>query len=425
MSRFSKSQDAGDGSASTGNAWERAVVSVGAQGIVVGGLALLGGGMIMWAESIQPLSTDLKEISEAAAQRSAQQPGNSLISQLERSAAKTQAGAETVPPPSQPVRPAPGEATVAETHLPPPSSPPPATVPAPSTVPPPAAVHEEPSAPTKVATAEQPRRHATRDDYERILGEATAQITREPNNPRGYTTRGATFNSLGQYELAVWDLTRAIELDKTSEFALRQRGFAYGHLRKFELAIQDLTKAVDLDPKDIHAWRHRGWCYIEQKQHSKAVADFDRAIALNANDGYAYRWRGYAHGQLGHYDLAIEDETAALKFNDTEAGAWNTRGVALMRKGEFTLALADFEHAVALNPKESLYQLNRASALENLRKQKSPQATTPPSAAPAAPAVPAELKIDGTAPSRDPAAPHSGATEEWLVAVPPASVKPQ
>jgi len=55
---------------------------------------------------------------------------------------------------------------------------------------------------------------------------------------------------LEQYEEAISDYTKAIELDPEKAIAYRLRSLAYAELGDNEAARQDLDKAMELNPGD-------------------------------------------------------------------------------------------------------------------------------------------------------------------------------
>ena len=55
---------------------------------------------------------------------------------------------------------------------------------------------------------------------------------------------------VGQYQPAVNDFTKAIDLDAEAIYGWRMRGRAYYFLNQFDNAMSDLQAALRIDPKD-------------------------------------------------------------------------------------------------------------------------------------------------------------------------------
>jgi tetratricopeptide (TPR) repeat protein len=63
-----------------------------------------------------------------------------------------------------------------------------------------------------------------------------------------FANRGIAFINIGNFDNAVSDLNKAIELDPTSGFAYAGRGLAYLRKDKVESARRDAAKAISLNP---------------------------------------------------------------------------------------------------------------------------------------------------------------------------------
>jgi len=112
----------------------------------------------------------------------------------------------------------------------------------------------------------------------------------------------------GQYDKAIADYTKAIELNPRDAKAYNNRGNAYGNKGQYDQAIADYTKAIELNPRDATTYYNRGMSYGKDKgQHDQAIADYTKAIELNPRFAAAYNNRGIAYYNKGEYDKAWED----------------------------------------------------------------------------------------------------------------------
>jgi tetratricopeptide (TPR) repeat protein len=66
------------------------------------------------------------------------------------------------------------------------------------------------------------------------------------------------------------------------------RGIAYGEKGQYDQAISDFNRAIELNPRDIKAYNNRGIVYRLKGQYDQAISDFNRAIELNSLDAEAY-----------------------------------------------------------------------------------------------------------------------------------------
>ena len=70
------------------------------------------------------------------------------------------------------------------------------------------------------------------------------------------------------------------------------RGNAYFSLNQWDKAITDYSKAIDLDPKDGVIPANRGWVYAELGQWDKAASDYSKAVKLDPQRRFS--WAGLA-----------------------------------------------------------------------------------------------------------------------------------
>src|SRR5258708_12171852 len=72
-----------------------------------------------------------------------------------------------------------------------------------------------------------------------------------PEDATPYTSRGAVYRLLREYQRALEDYTHAIELDPTSSYPYTGRGAVYRDLREYQQALEDYTRPVELDPSNL------------------------------------------------------------------------------------------------------------------------------------------------------------------------------
>ena len=81
------------------------------------------------------------------------------------------------------------------------------------------------------------------------------------------------------------------------------RGIAYSDLKEYERAIQDFDKTVELNPNYAKAYFNRGIVCIESKvkKYEQALQDFDKVIEINPNSANAYFYRAMTYFILEDY----------------------------------------------------------------------------------------------------------------------------
>ncbi len=87
------------------------------------------------------------------------------------------------------------------------------------------------------------------------------------------------------------------------------RHHAWIALGRRDLALRDLSTAIDLDPHYINFFS-RGCLLRDLGRYKEAIADFDRAFAgdiENQLGGFGALFRADCHARLGDVDAALKD----------------------------------------------------------------------------------------------------------------------
>ncbi|MDY7042558.1 MAG: tetratricopeptide repeat protein [Chloroflexota bacterium] len=110
----------------------------------------------------------------------------------------------------------------------------------------------------------------------------------------------------------LWIQSRFYNLRGSSH---RHLGNRYADLAEYDRAVQDFSKAIDLDPSYAEAYYNRGVLYWREfSNHYRAIRDLTRAIELNPQWAEAHFNRGLAYKLHGDRGLAIADFQHYLKI---------------------------------------------------------------------------------------------------------------
>ncbi|HEX8289316.1 MAG TPA: tetratricopeptide repeat protein [Pyrinomonadaceae bacterium] len=100
------------------------------------------------------------------------------------------------------------------------------------------------------------------------------------------------------------------------DFAFYQkRAAAHLSAKQFDLAVVEYSKAIELNAKDPQTFLNRGLALINQKNYDLAVADFDKAIELNPKESMTYFNRGDLHEKMGSVEKALSDYQKAFELD--------------------------------------------------------------------------------------------------------------
>ena len=75
----------------------------------------------------------------------------------------------------------------------------------------------------------------------------------------------------------------------------------------YEAAVRDFSKAIELNPEYATAYNNRGFAYMKLSKYNEAIIDFDKAIELNSKYATAYNNREIAYNKLNDKESIIDN----------------------------------------------------------------------------------------------------------------------
>jgi tetratricopeptide (TPR) repeat protein len=176
------------------------------------------------------------------------------------------------------------------------------------------------------------------------------------------------------YDLAVKTLAKAIDYvrlslaDEPEELAKLYSilGQLYlFDLSQYDLAIENYDKAIQLSSINVSFYNQRGIAYYRDKRYEEAIINYQNAIRLEPSP-MVYLNLGDALEHLGNYDEAIDAYGQAMQANPDLAVVYNHRGQIYRKYQETEKAIQDFSKAIELGNEGSY--VGRAKANYEARK---------------------------------------------------------
>lgn len=158
----------------------------------------------------------------------------------------------------------------------------------------------------------------------------------------------ATYKRIGDWKdtMILLDKSIAVQGDNFGK-AYYWRGMEWGDRAKsqkdWQRAIEDFTKALELNPELTECYKYRGALYGITNQFDKSVADLTEYLKTQPNDA-EYRFnRGLSYLKLNKPAEAVADMDQTLKDNPKFFQAYLTRSNAYMMLGDTVKGQADLK----------------------------------------------------------------------------------
>jgi len=198
--------------------------------------------------------------------------------------------------------------------------------------------------------------------YVEAIKKLNIAIAAKKNGFEAYFFRGIAKFSLGDYQGAVNDFSKTLEIHNLYTRAYFYRGICRDRLYDYVHALNDYNKALEIDPFNPEVFMARGDTRIHLHDFNSAVSDYTEALNLDSKKAAAYLNRGVARHFLNQDSAAIEDMNEAIKLDYYNKDAWLKRGMIRYEMDSINGALADFTHVVAMDSTYPLVYFQRALA---------------------------------------------------------------
>ncbi len=132
--------------------------------------------------------------------------------------------------------------------------------------------------------------YAWLDASEEAIPYYTKVIASQPGHTESYWKRAYAYHQRGQYDLAVGDYTRAMELDATLQYLRINRAQSYVCLGQFSSAFLDYDQLISQNPDSstcASAYFNRGTLHEWMKSYQAAIKDFSRVLEIEPNNNQA------------------------------------------------------------------------------------------------------------------------------------------
>ena len=115
----------------------------------------------------------------------------------------------------------------------------------------------------------------------------------------------------GKFESAIENFNKSLELNKEFSVTYFFRGASYHSIGEYDEAMLDYTKAIALDPKMTDAYYNRAKVILSRKDIQnpdikKAIADLEKSLELDNNFADALYALAAAYKKLEDYHKCLE-----------------------------------------------------------------------------------------------------------------------
>lgn len=226
---------------------------------------------------------------------------------------------------------------------------------------------------TKILRQEEAKKYADMFDFniqegnwEEALENMNKAIELDAYNSSYYYQRGNLKFNLEDLQGALADINKALELNPNIAKYYMARGAVKAMYNNFMGAFEDINKAIELDENNSSYYISRASIKIVLRSYNSALSDYNKAIKLNPENASYYVLRAGFKYHFGDYEGTLKDYNNAIRLDPENPEYYILRAPIRQGFGDIDGCLADYDKAIELDPEEDSFYNIRAIFKESL-----------------------------------------------------------
>jgi len=144
--------------------------------------------------------------------------------------------------------------------------------------------------------------------------------------------------------------------------ALYNEGIKEYEEGQYDLAIENFKKAIEIDDSNFDYYFNLAAVYMAVEDYGSAIENFKKALEINSDDIEVYTNLGMAFYNNGEFENAAKAYKKTVWLNSMDPENFNNAGIAYCALKNFKEAANNFKHAVRIEPRDQNYNYNLAFA---------------------------------------------------------------
>jgi len=130
-------------------------------------------------------------------------------------------------------------------------------------------------------------------------------------------------------------------------------GHVHADRNEYQAAVDDFARALEIDPTMAVGYMNRGYVYNDMRLATKAERDFRKALALNPQYGEAHLGLAYALLQLRRSTAALKEAEVASRLLPDSESLHLVKAEGYRQRCMLARAESEYRKALKLNPNDS------------------------------------------------------------------------
>jgi len=169
-----------------------------------------------------------------------------------------------------------------------------------------------------------------KNQYQDAIDEFSKLIELAPDNPDAYKNRGVSYMKQDQYDLAIKDFETAKNLFPELKGLYSNLGVAWYYKKEYEKAIQNYDLEIEMAPDNHVVYFNRALCLAELDRNEEALLDLEKTLRLKPDFYWGLCYKADLLDQAGKNSEAITVYEEAIQIDPDNTYA--TEKIAQLKK---------------------------------------------------------------------------------------------
>ena len=176
---------------------------------------------------------------------------------------------------------------------------------------------------------------------------------KSPHKARPYFSMGQILTQRGQYDEALANYLKALEINPNYSDAQYNLGILYEKEDQTDKAIERYRRAIQIDPGFVKAYNNLGVILLKQDKTDEAIEYFRKALTIDPNLASAHINLGLALSKKDQPNAAVVSYTKALQINSNLLKAQFQLGSLLLEQGLTEQGIHHLKRSLQIDPEYS------------------------------------------------------------------------
>lgn len=206
------------------------------------------------------------------------------------------------------------------------------------------------------------------NQYQKAISHLDIVLKEKSNHLEAYALRGKCQIELDNYNLALDDFNKAVNINPQEAEYLYYKGMCEWRLKRVSACIQDLEKSLVYDPSNFLANKILGSVYFEIDMLNMAKECFDDALDIQSDFSVNYFNKDKIGGYTDHYKIALRAANRDAINHPNDFKPIFYKGILKALAGDNWGAYIEFDQCVKKEPNVPLLYFYKAYVEYNIKK---------------------------------------------------------